>query len=99
MKTFKQIDLEIDELVKDRFFYNETDFNHKVLCHLFSDGKFEELWKEYWNKFNRNIYGYINYYIHWDDFYDDNYLEINALTRLMVIEDFKLYCYEHRKRL
>lgn len=99
MKTFEQIDFEIDKLVKDKFFYSESDFVHAYLCSLFSDSEFEELWEEYWNTFNHKCHSLLIKYVPWDKFYYDNYLEISALTRLMVVEDFKLYCYKHRKRL
>lgn len=99
MKTFELIDKEIDKIVRDRFFCNKLDLSHFSLCLLFSDSKYKKLWGEYWSKFNHNVHTYITGYIRIENsdhyvFYADNRHEIDALTRLMVIEDFKLHCYK-----
>lgn len=94
MKTFNQIEKEIDEIVRHEFFYNNIGFDHNNLCYIFSGSKFEELWREYWFKFNYKDRVYIpSYILTYDEFYRSNFLEVEALTRLMVVEDFKLYCF------
>lgn len=93
MVTFKQIDSEIDIIIKDRFFLYEVSFQHENLCFLFLCSKFKDLWVEYWNKFNGKRKVFISHYIPYDEFYCNNFLAIEALTRLLILEDFKLYCY------
>lgn len=95
-KLYSKIDRDIDSIIDARFFlYDDNTFKHRPLCAVFILGEYRELWKDYWNKFNTKNHIIVTDYI---KFSYDNDVIISALTRLLIVEDFKLYCYHKMKK-
>lgn len=95
--TYQTIDKKIDKIIRRKMLVYENDVFHRTLCYVFENTEFQNDWEKYWKRFNKNKYAYLPSYISFDSVHIDSIFTIRFLTRLLVVEDFKLFVYRKRK--
>lgn len=86
----KSSDKEIDEILEWHFFLSfnlyDNELEHKALCSVFKNTKYEEEWEEFWARINTGKRATVPHYFKKYDYTSG--FEC-ALLRLLIVEEFK----------